>query len=328
MKQKLKKLTKKQLALNSFKTVYGSSFEYFDDRFYKIYIPKKNDDDDAERRLILLSGFDNVPDEYKTETDKEYIIYLPSVTTIMNRIINQSYLATWRGDVGNKRADEIIDAALNKGSNIHRAINKLSVGYDIIYQNLKTENITNKQIAAYKKESGKQVCVINSQDEMIQISRFQKLINTLGAEIIDAEATVYSLSGCYAGTLDVVFRIKEGEYYINTDKNPTYFKDGYYLGDYKTGKSFDDTTCATQLTAYYDAHHLKNEIAGVIGIHLNSSNKGGINGVKIYLRFADELNPFRERFRAMRELFYSDKYIIPSELEVPTIISLTKNSTN
>ena len=50
---------------------------------------------------------------------------LPSVTTILGRMISKDGLAAWRKRIGNPEADRISGAARQRGSILHDAVEKL-----------------------------------------------------------------------------------------------------------------------------------------------------------------------------------------------------------
>jgi len=296
-------------ALFEFLMSKGRSIEYFDDRFYMIPFPKEVDQ--AYLKHCPAAWRDDEP-------EKTINVYFPSVTTIQG-IEDKPFLATWRGDVGNRVADYKIDFAQNRGSNIHNAIEWGSRGYDIIYQNLKTQNISDKEIRAYARKRRKKVVVIHSQEEMVQVGRYFNLLKVIQPKIVEAEQKVFSFDKWYAGTLDQVWDVKAGEYPVARQslKLPT----GRILLDWKTGNSFDESGTLEQLAAYYNAYYQKDKVVGVMAVHLNSKRKLGIEGVKVVFKTVKQLKPYFDAFTKQNELFrLRNKDIMPKYLEVPTII--------
>ena len=285
--------------------------EYFDDRFYKMTIP--NDDRELYKHVPL-----NLVNDRMSEVD----IYLPSVTTIINNAKPNSFLATWRGDVGNREADRRIAEALEKGSIIHDCCEKLCKGWDIVYQSLYHRNPTDEQIAKREKEKGGHVYVTHDQGIQIQVARFEKLLNVLNPEIIDIERNVYYAKELmYAGTVDYVMKLEGGEYQITSAKTEK-IKPGYYVVDLKTGKTADDSYFS-QLAPYVKAYSNENpdiKLTGAILVHLNSSNKTGIEGIKVTVKENKDLAPYFEKFTNYYNVFVSDVPKSPAIFDIPTII--------
>ena len=289
-----------------------SKVEWFDDRFYKIYLPDAIDPGFIKNipKNLIYPGPEN-----------QFNVYLPSSTTIQG-IERKRFIEKWRGDVGNKRADQIIDTALNKGSNIHNAIDMLVNGTDIIYQNLKTKNLTIKEIEEYQLTTKRPVLIIHDQAEMVQLARYQKLINILNPVILDTEQNVFNLSECYAGTLDQVWYFEKDVQYQNSSKSTIKINAGYYIIDLKTGKSFDEDSTGIQLSSYFKAYHDMNKLSGALGIHLNSNNRSGLDGVKIYKYSMTELNRnFKQFLNLKNTFFWTNKDLQPELFEFPEIIT-------
>lgn len=295
----------------------GYRVEWFDDRFYKIFIPLNINPD-----LIK-----NIPDNFKEWTGEEIEIFLPSVTTINNATESKPYLGKWRGEVGNKRADEIITEALDRGSNIHNAIDAYVNGTDIIFQNPKTMNITDDEIKQYKKKRKRPVLIIKKQDEMIQLARFQNLIQYIKPKILSSEETIFSLEECYAGTLDQTWYVEGGIYEINSNRTKQELRSGIYIVDFKTGKGYDEQSTYIQLAAYLQAHNLKDKIVGALGIHLNADTKSGIEGVKIHIRYKEDLINYYEQFLLYKKIFFFNNPIFPKKYEFPQILSIKRKIT-
>lgn len=290
--------------------------EYFDDRFYKALLPLNTHKDYLQ----------NIPENYIYRSPDGIEVYLPSVSTILGKVMNKEFLARWRGDVGNERADKIVDAALTKGSNIHNAIDLLCNGTIIIYQNLKSSNISTKEIKAFQRKVKRPVMILHDQAEMIQVTRFKKLVDMIGPEIVSTEQNVFSLDRAYAGTLDQVWNVPEGTHLINTGKIKSFIPGGLYIIDFKTGKGYDEFSTYLQMAAYYKAHHLNDQIIGALGIHLNSDTKSGIEGIKVYQLNKDQLDHYFEQFTTYQRIFNYDIDLIPKRYDFPAIIEMNKKN--
>ena len=70
-----------------------------------------------------------------TPKGRYYKIYdgtlLPSVTTILGRMVSKDGLAAWRKRIGNPEADRISDVARQRGSILHDAVEKLVLNESI-----------------------------------------------------------------------------------------------------------------------------------------------------------------------------------------------------
>lgn len=143
--------------------------------------------------------------------------YLPSVTYILSAAYPMDYgLINWRGDVGNKRADEIMDESATDGSFVHDAIDKMLNGEVI---------------------NGQDISSMFSPKRSLKIKRCLKAFLDWYQEfkptIISNEYVIWHLDEKYAGTVDLKCIIN-GETYIV---------------DFKTSKTLHDSHKA-QIAAY------------------------------------------------------------------------------
>lgn len=292
------------------------SFEYFDDRYYELILAKN----------LPEQFYKDVPAAYRGITEKgEIEIFLPSVTTIQNIKRNKA-LEYRRGEIGNDQFYLNMVRGQDTGSSIHTACANLSKGGAVIYQNLKTRNVTNLEIKKYQKESGRKVHVINSQEQMLQIDRFAKLLNLLNPTIMAVEHKTFNLDHCYAGTIDYLIHIKEEKkFFITSKTTPDIVPAGYWVMDLKTGKFFDEDSVNEQMSAYIEAHPDKDNIQGAIGIHTNSYNKTGIEGIKLVINTRSQLQFYFNKFLVKKQLFILENREYPKRLKIPTIVTHTEN---
>lgn len=246
------------------------------------------------------------------------IEYFPSVTTILSAS-PKPYLAKWRGDIGNEAADRVISEAKHRGSSIHAAcetlvkggVVALSVpGYDCIPER------ELRDIATYRK-----VIVINSQDEYLQVWRYARLLEVLKPEMIETELTVYSIAEKYAGTLDILMFIQEGEYAINGAR-PLHLESGTYIGDIKSGNAISDEHFY-QIAAYRHAliEHRSIDIIGGLIIHTNADTKKGISGLSVKLRTAKDLDTDYENFDKIHAVWrINPSATAPMVFEMPALL--------
>lgn len=292
----------------------GYRVEYFDDRFYKVILPAN----------VHESFIANIPRNLTEFTGDSIDVYLPSFSTIVGNAEPMPFIAKWRGNVGNAEADRISQVALNKGSNIHNAIELYANGVAIIYQNLKTMNVTDKEIREFKKKNKCQVHLIHSQEEMIQIARYKTLLSVINPKILATEQKVISLEYGYAGTLDQQWNVTAGTYQINSSRTATTLLDGRYIVDFKTGNHFNERHCYTQLAAYLQAHPDRDKIVGGIGVHLNHDIKSGVDGVKIYAKTKEELEPYFEHFLDLKKVYMFTNPVFPKKYDFPLILKRSK----
>lgn len=289
-------------------TVYVNRVEYFDDRFYKCILPKNTPKD-------LLKA---VPDNYVFESADSLDVYLPSVTTIIGNTIPKPFLESWRGDVGNNRADEIINKALHQGRVIHEAIDHYAHGGAVIF---KTPEITDKMIKEFKKATGMQVYIVIEQAHMVQLARYQRIVDLLQPKIVSSEQTLLSLDYCCAGTRDQLWEFTETKNVQISRDNWVSIVPGLYTVDFKTGKSFSDEDYYTQVATYSKIDDFADKIQGSLILHLNANIKTGIQGSKVYQMSKGMNEQYFAHFQKLNEIFaFAKKDITPAVYEFPSII--------
>jgi hypothetical protein len=251
--------------------------------------------------------------------------YYPSVTTKL-QIVAKPFLAEWRGNLGNREADLRMFEAAERGTRIHAAWERMTTGGAVIYQPPKKPTFTAEEIKRISDEHNGLVEIIKYQDEMIQCAKLEKLLKVLTPQIIASEVIVYSDKYREAGTIDNVFGIKEGSYLINGRK-PLYLKGGTYIGDLKTGNSFDDNAYM-QMAGYAFAwveRYPTIKIEGTLGIHTGSKNKTGIPGLSVFLRTQEEMQQDFKDFRNVSSMWErKHKNDKPETYEFPSLITLKK----
>jgi hypothetical protein len=276
--------------------------EWYDDRFYKLYI-----DEDFE-----------IPETFNKNhvhlSKDERAIYFPSVTTVLG-VEPKPFLNKWRGDIGNREADLRLKEAQDRGSLIHDLCARLIMGKTIIFRNEKTNFPTIDMIQG-EGEIGEDVFLCYGQEVMAQITRFNRLLDILKPKIIDIEKTVYSLNEIfYAGTIDYIWELEEGDYQISTKKGE-HIEAGRYIVDLKTGNSCSKDYLI-QTVAYTKAY--SENIKGNIIIHTNSDNKTGIEGIKLFIE--TDLELYWEQFKNYYRTFqFINKDIKPKLYEIPYLL--------
>lgn len=171
---------------------------------------------------------------YQREVGVNIYEYAPSMTYVLSCVYPAHELAEWRGDVGNKRADEIMNEAGEDGNFVHAAIERI----------LKGEEVTTIEIE-------KQF----SSRRSLKVKRCLKAFMDWHAEFkpktIGLEYAVWGDG--YAGTVDLKCEI-EGEIYIV---------------DFKTSKSIHNSH-KVQIAGYGMADSKVDKIAL---LHLGNTTK-------------------------------------------------------
>lgn len=242
---------------------------------------------------------------YKVDSE-----FYPSVTTILG-VAPKPFLAHWRGQVGNWEADRIMGEAQVKGSNVHLAISTILLGGQVVYE--PKNELTDRNI--YLSENPKTIFLQNQQ-EVLETYRFLQFLEEVKPKVILSEAIVYSEIYKFAGTLDLLLEIEEGEYQVAGSKSLKL--DGLYIADIKTGKQISDEAYC-QIAAYSKC--LDKNINGGLVIHTNSQTKNGIEGLQTYLRTDKELNQDFIKFLNYQAI-YNYNPIEPKVFDLPKILKL------
>ena len=81
---------------------------------------------------------------YRFETNSG-VIFLPSVTTKLG-VVNKSFLARWRGDIGNREADMRLFEGQERGSRLHRAFETFCKGGTVVFNPQRYPTYTKEEI--------------------------------------------------------------------------------------------------------------------------------------------------------------------------------------
>lgn len=280
-----------------------SRVDYFDNRYYRVA--------HDESGQVVESHF-------------------PSVTSILGAY-PKDFLAQWRGDVGNQRADQILAEATKMGSFVHYAAEVLCRNGMVVYNPTFEENYTREELDALEAQHN-ELLIVRFQKEWVQIRRIYMLLQMLNSPYIETEQTVYSVKHKFAGTLDLLMEIPEGSYQINGAK-PLKLEHGLYLGDWKTGKS-QSSTHLMQLAAYMYAiiemtPELGEYIQGCMVFYTNSRTKTGIEGLSTKFIDRAECKMYFEQFLKVYEVYKIDNPIPkPTEFTMSSALSLNLELSN
>ena len=239
--------------------------------------------------------------------------FYPSVTTILN-VAPKPFLAHWRGQVGNWEANRIMEEAMQKGSNVHLAINTILLGGQVVYEP-KNEA---KERELHLSNNSKTIFLQNQQ-EQLESYRFLQFLELVKPKIILTEAIVFNTQYKYAGTLDLLMEINKGEYMIAGSK-PLKLEHGIYIADIKTGKQISNENYC-QLSAY--SMCLDTKVIGGLVLHTNASTTKGIEGFQTHLRTADELENDFDKFLTYLKI-YNFNPVEPKVFDLPQVLLLKK----
>lgn len=254
--------------------------------------------------------------------------WIPSVTTKLN-IIGKPFLTKWRGDVGNREADLKMFEAGQRGKRIHHAWHVFCTSGTVVYNPWEHPNYTEAEIAELKK-SHPLMTILQYQDEMLDLIKLQRLVKELKPKMIESEKVVYCLETNDAGTVDNIWDIEAGSYFINGSK-PLTVEAGRYIVDLKTGSVVDDNAYL-QIASYahcvssmkqLEGNYADSNIQGTLILHTGSSNKSGIEGFSAKLRNNAEKNKDYEDYRLAAKL-WERKHSgdTPKVFEFPSLIKL------
>lgn len=263
---------------------------------------------------------------YKITHDDGTSEFYPSVTTKLNAS-PKPFLAKWRGDIGNREADRQVNDASEKGKRIHYACQLFLKNGLIIYNPYSMPNFTTEQITDLKTKG--EIFILQDQDEMWQVAKFQKWIETVQPEVLAIESMVYNETYKEAGTLDLLLKIKAGEYIIS-GKKPLELPEGKYVADLKSGGHYDESHL--QVAAYAEMVNSdpsnidhKEDAVGTLIIHLNSALKTGIPGLQTFFRNKEEIIEDFQQYRHVAQVWEDqNKNAMPRMLEFPSIVTLKK----
>lgn len=238
--------------------------------------------------------------------------FYPSVTTVLGAS-PKWYLGNWRGDVGNAEADRIMREAQIHGSNVHGYLNHLIYGGALMFNG-----------------DGRERDYINvkDQNEYLHIYKVVQFLNIVKPKILMTEEMLWSDKYEFAGTMDLLLDIEEGEYPVNGAK-PLFMEGGVYVADLKTGKSVGNEAF-WQTSAYAEAlrEHTGLQVAGSMILHTQSANVKGIEGFGVKMRNSEEVRLDFENFLKVYEVWkISPNPAKPKIFEMPKILKLEDSLT-
>ena len=256
---------------------------------------------------------------YKIEVLEEEPQYLPSVTTILG-VSPKPFLARWRGDIGNREADNRLWEASEKGTRIHVACYTYCDDGVVIYNPFGYPNFSDEQILEFKRQHNEKVIILHNQDEMWQIWKFQKFLEVAGPVVCEKEMIVYSIEKEFAGTLDYVMGFIEGDYQIS-GKKPLSLETGKYVVDLKSGNVIDEAYHYQTAAYQYAYEKMTGEKAkGRLIVHTNAKTKTGIEGLNVIYRGNDTYEEDLDTFWHLQAIWRRTSARHPKIFEFPTLL--------
>ena len=169
---------------------------------------------------------------YQSINEEGERIYQPSVTHILS-LYPKFGLSEWRGDVGNKRADEILDETSTLGSYVHESIEHILKGEKIAQNDIQLKFKPKPALKVYR-------C----------LAAFLEWFEEYKPEVLSTEYIVWGDG--YAGTIDLKCIIN----------------DEIYIVDFKTSKALYEAH-KVQICAY----GLVGKVDKVALLHLGNTTK-------------------------------------------------------
>lgn len=190
-----------------------------------------------------LSITENIDNKRYYRIDKDGVLYkLPSVTTVLGNMTDQSSLENWRKRIGYAEAERISRFSANRGTCMHQ---KLEFWFtsDIEDPKARLEDV-NKKMAEFVKENGyteDELRVGNQLFDKLYICGFFRRIDS----IVEMEETLYSFdNGGYAGRVDCIYKNNSGENVLLDFKTSKHTKQKEWITNY-----------LLQLSAYFNAYY-------------------------------------------------------------------------
>lgn len=148
----------------------------------------------TENKIRRVDSYEFDERYYQRYIGDDTVEYAPSVTYVIGATYPSYGLDLWRGDVGNKRADEIMEQSAEDGSYVHDAIERI----------LKGEEVHSDEIR--ERFSGKRSLKIKR-----CLKAFMDWYEEYKPEVLSTEYIIWGNG--YAGTVDLKCVIN-GETYI------------------------------------------------------------------------------------------------------------------
>lgn len=266
--------------------------------------------------------------------------YCDSITHTLGQVRRKPYLDRLRGERGNFEMDNIIDAALAKGSNEHLAFDTLLRGGVVVFNDNKKPAYTPEEIDSLKTKH-KHWCILRNDFEMLEVYRMVLFYKMINPKILASEMTLFDYDRGVAGTCDSIWMIEGGDYELKI--TPDLLADvtgrdaikqllsgiakpdiitlpkGKVVIDWKTGKGFDADEYSMQISEYIE---MAEADAGMIVWTNNQQKKKGIPGLSVLVVTKEESKEYHKDFMDIHRHFVRYYRSEPTVYDIPTIIGL------
>lgn len=259
---------------------------------------------------------------YRVITEKGEDFYTSTTTKL--GIIAKPFLYKYYGELGWDQASKKLREAQDKGIREHYAFHILCKGGVVIFNDFQRPLYSQKDIEELKAQN-KYFCILENQNEMVDIWKLVRFIDIVKPVIMETELTVVSHKYREGGTLDALMAIKKGEYIISGSE-PTVFDEGLYVMDLKSGNAFQDEAFL-QMANYgfmYEEMNPGTKITGTLGIHTNSKSRKGVEGLAVHVRNRKEMESDYVNFRKASDLWHwKNEDIKPKNFDFPALLKLS-----
>jgi len=158
------------------------------------------------------------------ETNQSY----PSVTTILEMIPKDPFLEQWKDKEGSYTVNQVLYEASVSGTKVHNAIEELCIGHQMSGQ----ADLTWFDDNGHKKYKT---------HEWEGILRFCDFFNTYVEEVLLTESKLKSDTLFVSGTVDNVFRLKDGRIALVDHKFANNLSDKYSVQSWAYAMMFEET---------------------------------------------------------------------------------------
>lgn len=223
--------------------------------------------------------------------------YYPSITYVLSYFPKGKFFESYLKDVGHN-ADIILRKAGEEGTQVHNAIEQIILGKPVFWLDL--NHNANYALHVWQ-----------------MIMKFAEFWETYKPELIALEYHIHSDEGKYAGTVDLICRIKD-EVWIIDFKTSAAIQDSYYL------------QLASYKKAWEEKHDLKIDKTGILW--LKASTRGSDKSGESIQGKGWQIKQSKRTFEEDYELFtfcrrfwqIDNPDSVPVINQYPTVIQLHK----
>ncbi len=157
----------------------------------------------------------------------------PSVTTVLSVAEDKTWLTEWRNNVGDERADQIVNEACNIGTHLHK-----------LFEDLLTNKYTPEPTTEEEKRA------------LLMFNRSKAKLQRIVQEVLYMEEPVYSSKFRIAGRFDLLCKSKQGKFVLLDYKNTRSTKKREDIHSYQLQLAFYDLMIEETLGIKVDEHKI------------------------------------------------------------------------